>query len=228
MRYFRRENYKRFTKRFSGGFLAIGFVAFAAHAASAADAILEPPPQPPEPVVEQVLLWTGPYIGAYGGYSWLDPTLSPGPETDSIHGATGGGYVGYNFQFDNNWVTGVEAMGGFSGVEDTVAGYTIKQDWEASLRGRLGYAFENSMLYGLAGLGATKAEVTLPGGSDSNVHLGWNIGAGLETYITDNVTARVEYDFSDYQSQDYNLGGGPSTGVDFTGHAVKLGVGVKF
>ena len=224
MRYLRREKQNWFMQ----GLLAMGISLALAGGATAADAILEQPPQPPEPVVEQVLLWTGPYVGAYGGYTWLDPTLDPGPDTDAVHGVTGGGYVGYNFQFDNNWVTGIEAMGGFSGAEDTVAGYTVKQDWDASLRGRLGYAFENSLLYGLAGLGATGAEVSLPGGSDSNVHLGWNIGAGLETYITDNVTARVEYDFSDYQSQDYNLGGGGPTDVDLTGHAVKLGVGVKF
>ncbi|MFZ1815737.1 MAG: outer membrane protein [Rhizobiaceae bacterium] len=195
--------------------------------AHAADVIETRPPEDPLPPSVTNLLWAGPYIGVYGGYNWLSSGITGQPDVDGIDGLTGGLYAGYNHQFDNNWVAGIEGMGGMSGAENTFGGVNVEQDWEASLRGRMGYAFENSMVYGLAGVAGTKASVSTPTGADSKVHLGWTIGAGLETHLTESVTARVEYGFSDYASRNYSLGAG-SGNVDLTSHAVKLGIGVKF
>jgi outer membrane immunogenic protein len=197
--------------------------------AIAADAIDEQPPAPPPAPVQEIsdaALWTGPYVGAYGKYNWLDLSVD-GAGSEKTHGWGGGGYLGYNYQLPNNVVLGIEATGGLTDTDETVSGVNVRQDWEASLRGRMGYAFENSMIYGLAGLGASKVEASVPGTDDRNIHLGWNIGAGVETHLTENITGRLEYDYTDYQSQDYSLGGG-DTSVDLNSHAIKLGVGFRF
>jgi outer membrane immunogenic protein len=47
----------------------------------------------------------------------------------------------------------------------------------------------------------------VPAGSDSNTHLGWTAGAGAEAFVTDTITTRLEYRYTDYQSETYNLGG---------------------
>jgi outer membrane immunogenic protein len=191
-----------------------------------ADAVIEQPPVAPiaaQPIVPQ---WTGPYIGAYGGYQWLDAMID-GAGGEKTHGLTGGGYAGYNYQLPSNLVLGIEGMGGWSGYEEEILGVSIEQGWEASLRGRMGYAFENSMIYGLAGLGAAGVEASVPGAEDSNVHLGWNLGAGFETMLTENISGRLEYNYTDYKEHEYSLGG-VDTDIDLDSHAVKLGIGFKF
>ena len=208
---------------------AAGFAAFiiSAGAAGAADAIYEQSPEPPLPPQQTNLLWNGAYIGAYGGYEWLQAEISPGADMDGIDGITGGLFTGYNYQFAPDWVGGVEATAGLGAAENSFGGNKVEKNWDASLRARLGYAFENSMVYGLAGLAGTHAEVSDATGSDTNIHLGWTIGAGAETFLTDTITARVEYNYSDFGSRDYSLGAG-STNVDIDSHAIKLGVGFKF
>jgi outer membrane immunogenic protein len=193
-------------------------------AAFAAD-VIEQAPQAPEPmtVSEQ---WTGPYVGIYAAYNWMSSTFKPGSDIDGIDGVGAGAYAGYNYQIDPNFVVGVEGMVGFSGAENNFNGTTVEQDWDASLRARLGYAFGDSMLYGIGGLAGTKATVD-NGGTDSQTHLGWTIGAGFETMLTQNVVGRVEYDYSNYGSKTYSIDG-PNPDVSLTDHAIKLGVGLKF
>lgn len=199
----------------------------AAFPAFAADVIYDQAPEPPLPPQQTNLLWSGPYVGIYGGYNWLKADISPGPSIDGIDGLNGGAYAGWNWQLDPSWVVGLEGTLGINGAENSFGGYNVEQGWDASLRARLGYAFDSSMIYGLAGLAGTHAEVADATGSDSNVHLGWTIGAGLETMLTENVSARAEYNFSDYGSQEYSLGAS-TPDVSLDNHAIKVGIGLKF
>ena len=192
----------------------------------AADAIEEQAPEAPLPPQVSNLLWSGAYVGAYGGYNWMNADLSPG-NVNGIHGLNGGAFLGYNYQLDNNFVVGLEGMGGISGAEASDGGTTIEQEWDASLRARMGYAFENSMVYGLAGIAGTRATAADATQNDSQTHLGWTVGAGLETFITENITARVEYDFANYGSQEYDLGA-TNPDISLRDHAIKLGIGLKF
>jgi len=78
--------------------------------ASAADMALKAPPPPP-PVYD----WTGFYLGLNGGYSWgrssTDFTgTAPGFSTSQkMDGGLGGGQIGYNWEFNHNWLFGLEA-----------------------------------------------------------------------------------------------------------------------
>lgn len=196
--------------------------------ALAADAILQAPqvPSAPEPVID-TSQWGGFYVGAYGGYSWFDANAGGFGEADD-ESVKFGGYTGYNFEFDNKVVTGVELNGGIANSQASIAGTTIEQDWDASLRARLGYAFEKSIIYSFAGVAVTGVEATSLAGSDSQTLTGFNLGAGLEHEILDGITARVEYGFSDYGSETFAPGGGASNEIDFKEDSVNLGLGVKF
>ena len=56
---------------------------------------------------------------------------------------------------------------------------------------------------------------------------GWTAGAGVETLLANNITARVEYRYTDYQDETFTLGGG-DVESDYSDHALRAGVGIKF
>ena len=81
---------------------------------------------------------TGFYVGAFGGYKFgaTDLDLSLGgdwnfrpadrdvveahaPNNLDASGAEAGGLIGYNYQFTNNWVAGLEAAGGYLWLRDS-------------------------------------------------------------------------------------------------------------
>ena len=77
-----------------------------------------PPYAPPAPVYD----WTGFYLGINGGYSWGNSSTSysgtdaitglpftPLSMSQSMDGWLGGGQIGYNWQFNRNWLLGLEA-----------------------------------------------------------------------------------------------------------------------
>jgi outer membrane immunogenic protein len=99
--------------------VALGAVAFCAFAsigqAIAADIPLKAPPPPPW------YDWTGFYVGLNGGYSWgrsatnfsgttlAGTVITPFSSSESMDGWLGGGQIGYNWQFNRNWLLGAEA-----------------------------------------------------------------------------------------------------------------------
>ncbi|MBW3098732.1 outer membrane protein [Pseudohoeflea coraliihabitans] len=191
--------------------------------AQAADAIYEAPPEAPvaDIATAPAYLWAGGYAGVFGGYSW--------GETDAISdvdGAMGGVYGGYNWQ-SGNFVYGVEADVGYSGAEGTAAGVSAEQGAFGSIRARLGYDMNPFLVYGTVGGAATNLELNSGGASDDQVMYGYTVGAGVETFVTEKITTRLEYRYTDYGSEDFNLGAGTfSTGYD--DHSVRAGIGIKF
>ena len=168
--------------------------------------------------------WSGIYLGVLLGYTFGQSDVDPGSSVD-VNGADGGVFAGYNFQA-NNWVVGVEADALLSGVEGSGGGTSVDQEWAASLRLRAGYSLESFLLYGTGGLAVSGIELAAGGAKDNETQLGWTVGAGIESLITDNVTARVEYRYSDYEDKVFSLGG-PAK-ADLTTNSVRAGVGVKF
>jgi outer membrane immunogenic protein len=172
-------------------------------AAGAADLPLKAPV--PVPVYD----WTGFYIGASLGdrlsdVDWTTTCLQPGvapcgtafpnrfANQTSVplnsNGMRYGGYVGYNWQFQN-WLVGAEADGawvdsrafsaGIPGAEDpTVAGSpgldtaTARETWDASVRGRLGWIVTGNVLfYATAGVSWIHVEASATCGTAFPV--GW-------------------------------------------------------
>lgn len=107
------------------------------------------------------------------------------------------------------------------------AGLTGTQGVNGSVRGRVGYDLNPFLVYGTAGVAVANHELSGNGTDDEKLAAGYTVGAGVETFVTDNITARVEYRYSDYQKRDFNLGGTNVT-KGFDDHSVKVGMGVKF
>lgn len=195
-------------------------------AAHAADAIYQVPEAPAasEPVSAPAGNWAGAYVGATVQHDWG----RFGGQKDYNARAFGGSvYGGYNLQ-DGQVVYGGEADLGYNGEHAAAApGIEGKQGANGSVRGRIGYDINPVMVYGTAGVAVSNNKLRSAAGSDEKTAFGYTVGAGVEGFVTDKVTARVEYRYSDYQGKNFNLGG---TGhkVDFDDHSVKVGVGYKF
>lgn len=141
------------------------------------------------------------------------------------------GIVGYNFMADG-WLLGVESSLGSVGLNKKKAvpglgDITAKSDWVGTMQLRGGYAFDNVMLYGTAGLAITDLEMrsSLGGKYDKTV-AGLVVGVGGEFALSDNWTARAEalgYAFSDEGT--FN---GTKKKFDFGEGVVRVGITHKF
>jgi outer membrane immunogenic protein len=185
-------------------------LALTAGSAFAADlpAIKGPPPPPPP-------MWTGFYVGLNAGYTWSNSNnvsfgawsgafnpaqvnapifaanyalLASGVLGANHDGFIGGGQIGYNWQFMNSFLAGVEAdiqgiagsssQRGFATAIVDQFGNTITSatsvskslDYLGTVRGRLGWLFTPTLLvYGTGGLAY--------GGVNSSVSIAQNISA---------------------------------------------------
>jgi len=168
--------------------------------------------------------WNGPEIGLIAGYGW-GSVKAPGQKF-SADGWSGGAYAGYNFQVAPQFVLGVEGDVTASGMDGSVSGLGVSNPWNATLRGRAGWAYNQFLLYGTGGLalGGVKTSTTVS--SDSKTQVGWTLGLGAETVVTRNITARLEYRYTDLGKTGFsNVGGGD---VGFTSNQLLVGVGMKF
>jgi outer membrane immunogenic protein len=196
--------------------------------ASAADIGAPPEPLPAPPNIEAATLandWTGFYLGALGGFSWGQADTDVTDDVD-VDGLDVGGYAGANWQW-GNFVIGAEGDVLVPFGDGSNDDLEVEQGLNGSLRGRAGIALDRFLLYGTGGAAVTELELSGNGDSEEDTLWGWTAGAGVEGLILDNVTARVEYRYTDYEDQTFTLGG-TDVENDFTTHAIRGGVGLKF
>jgi len=239
--------------------------------ASAADLAARPYTKAP-PMAAPIYNWTGFYIGGHVGYGWghanSDSFSAAGVLLDSTtgnsNGVFGGGQIGYNWQFSPNWVFGIEADGSVSDIKGTTAACSATgcasalgktQDF-GTVRGRIGYAINNVLLYGTGGWAwsESKTDRTItcvvagggicPGGpspspltgavasaSGFNTN-GWAAGAGVEWMFAPNWTAKVEYQHLQFDnvSRDFNYPGfaGAFRHIETDSHIDTVRVGVNY
>lgn len=164
--------------------------------------------------------WTGAYFGANIGYQWGSTSnLATDPS-----GFAGGVQLGYNWQA-GQLVFGVETDLQLSGAEDTFAAWKFSNPWFGTLRGRGGFAFSNVLVYVTAGLAYGGTDLGVGPLSESNTHLGWTLGAGMEVGFAPNWSAKAEFLYIDLPDQGFVLTG-MSHGID--SGLLRLGVNYRF
>ncbi len=209
--------------------LSLGFVS----AAQAADPIIYE--QPPVMLPAAMYDWSGFYAGVTGGYATGDADfgfVTTGPATFAsvdIDGWFLGGVAGYNVQ-SGNWVYGIEGditWANIDGFTPAGADGDTEIDWMGSLRGRVGYAFDNILPYVTAGVAFAHNDLTVGGGfgSDSNTHFGWTAGLGVEIGVTEQLSASLEYRYTDFSSETYDF---PGLSVEADGHLHTVGAALKW
>ena len=107
----------------------------AAMPAAAAD-VARPQPAAPAPLVvpQPVFSWTGFYIGANAGYGWGTGQDAAGLAGIDPKGWSAGGQAGFNYQFENNVVAGIEADLQGTDISGGTAGFSTTLDLLGSVR----------------------------------------------------------------------------------------------
>ena len=193
-----------------------------AGAASAAD--LPRRVAPPVFTTVPAFSWTGFYAGLNAGYGFdasssgatvigtsaasgiiangADPGLVAFSNRNANNGFSGGGQVGYNYQFTpgSGVVAGVEADAQYLGFGSNRSAASFvgtpnpdltfvnpnglsTLDYFGTVRGRLGYAFDRTLVYGTGGFaygGGGGSSVGLPNSSSDTFRTGWAAGGGVE------------------------------------------------
>ncbi|HEX5779695.1 MAG TPA: outer membrane beta-barrel protein [Xanthobacteraceae bacterium] len=221
-----------------------------ANTALAAD-MPRPVTKAPATVVAPMFNWSGFYVGLDAGYLWsrVDLSVPASPASGTAHGEpdsfTAGGHIGWRQQFNGPWVVGVEAdwswldgsdradLSGAPG-EALIAG----TNWDASLRGVLGFASNRTLYYVTGGwswidgngCGSSVPGVCFPNTDVSDTLDGWTAGAGIAHAYADNLILRLEYLYADYGRNRYAGAGftGGLADVDAVTHKVRVGVSWRF
>lgn len=239
-------------------FLTTCGLSAAAHAADLTvyeETVVAPAPTP-------AFNWTGFYTGVHAGYGWadVDNRLLNDGIGDGLFdgngrkpdGFFGGGQIGYNYQFSNQVVLGVEADAAFASLKDS--GTAISGDLDGdfyryssetkinalgTVRARAGYAIDRFLPYVTGGLAwantrytfnyDTSSSALFGNYSDSQLFTGWTVGAGLEYAVSDKVTAKIEYLYADLGSQDFDIPEQGVVPVDLSSlQTIKIGLNYKF
>jgi outer membrane immunogenic protein len=134
----------------------------------------------------------------------------------------GGGQIGCNWQ-RGSFVIGLEAdidafsanpsltgTGVFTTGDTFVITNAVKTNWLATVRPRVGVAFDRSLLYVTGGLAVTNISYTqtyadtflaaVGASSASSTKTGWTVGGGWEYGFTNNWSAKVEYLYAKFSS----------------------------
>jgi outer membrane immunogenic protein len=199
--------------------------------------------------------WSGLYVGLNAGYGWSpngdqlalatdDPTgLSPA-------GGFAGGQIGYNWQF-GHLVLGAEADLQSADISDRVRDLNFldhfhsRLDWFGTVRGRLGYAFDRTLLFATAGFAYGGVHNVangpfLPGAPYrfDGTATGYVLGAGLEYRLTPALSIKGEYQYVNLGTNDptnpagapYSniFGGGAATVRDDEYHTLRFGLNYRF
>ena len=164
--------------------------------------------------------WAGPYLGGNLGYAWGSVDNNPTKPSGLVGGVQGG----YNWQ-TGPWVFGVEGDIQATGADDTFAPWKFSNPWFGTLRGRVGYALNNILLYGTGGLAYGSVKGNLFGLEETRTQVGWTMGAGAEVGLTPNWSAKVEYLYMDLSSRAYSITG---TSNGLSANILRFGINYHF
>lgn len=207
-------------------------------------------PMPVDPVVPgpryspapAAAYWEGAYAGFTMGYNFRgrdEVQLAPAPPgvigTMRARGAMLGAQIGHNWQ-SGAMVYGVE--GGLNltrtraSVSSGTASASMRINPFADLRGRVGYAVNDGLIYAVGGLSAGRIRYAASDGVTSDINstynaVGYSVGVGYEQQIGNNWSMRGEYSYTQYRGRDLTDGVHTTRATpDF--HSVRFGLNRRF
>jgi outer membrane immunogenic protein len=242
----------------SAGFLVTGLATSAlfapAHAADIGVPSRSYYPAPPPPAIYD---WTGIYVGGHiGGGILTDSVSQNGAGAVNLlssgnlnpAGVIGGAQAGANYEFAP-WVVGIEGtwtdsaitgntLIGTSTAPATQVRFTSSAQWFAALTGRVGYAANDWLFYAKGGGGWMRVSYTEdflnPAGVTAATQVftdnrtGFTVGAGIEFGLVENLSGKIEYDFYDFGSKNYNFNTLTPVSVTSNLHTIIVGLNYRF
>jgi|SRR5690242_2558167 len=208
-------------------------------------------------------LYAGAHFGYLWGRTSVEDDGATTERNARTDGIIGGAMLGYNWQIERA-VFGLEGdfgwsnahgvgtggndgsggtSGGGAGGSGTGGGRVITRGpnnydlrWTGHVRGRVGYAFDNLMVFAAGGFafadldfqeGAITTTFVTPPASGGKYY-GWSVGGGVEWAFAHNAFARIEYLYDDFGHKDYVGVLGDPYRVSLTGQTLRGALGFKF
>lgn len=205
--------------------------------------------------------WTGFYAGINAGYGFGHGSSSADfgsgiggfSNNENGSGFLGGAQIGYNYEFDNRLVAGIEAdydfasLGGSGSTSFMLGGFiptnvneSAKLTSLGTVRGRLGYDWGGWLLYATGGWAFGHANVSgnasvagfqIADYSDSRSVSGWVAGAGVEKYVMKDISVKAEYlhfDLGSFDTTAMALGTPVTIGHKLSDDVVRIGLNYHF
>jgi outer membrane immunogenic protein len=233
--------------------LVVGALLFAsADVVLAADIATPPPPAPPNSYLPTTapINWGGFYIGVNSGYGFGTSNWTAAPASRAAGATIGsfntsgllvGGTLGLNLQA-NAFVFGVETDGDWTNLNGSsssnnycslvAATCETKSDWLSTARIRIGYAFNQILVYGTGGIafGDIQSGLNPPATFGSSINVGWTAGAGIEYAFSQNWSAKIEYLYINLGNVSCPVNCGPAVPftVPLAENVIRAGVNFKF
>src|SRR5947207_7208097 len=190
--------------------------------------------------------WGNTSVGATGPFIFAPDAQTPVNRDQSVGSFLGGGQLGCNLQI-GTWVLGIEGdidaqhldTSRNIGVLFAPVGPALPQfipissvdflsRWQASVRGRIGYAWDRILVYATGGVAWSDMRLTtqLPGASvGPETLVGGTVGGGVEhAFLATNWSVAVEGRYTTYGTHSFNSGNPPSS-VNVLGFTVPLASG---
>jgi outer membrane immunogenic protein len=173
-------------------------------------------------------------------------------------GVIGGGQIGANYEFapwvvgvEGSWTDSAisgSTLIGCSGpcltgplltVHNASERFTSHPAWFAAVTGRVGYAANDWLFYAKAGgawmrVGYTEDLIAAGAGATTTTQVindnrtGFVAGVGIEIGLVENLSAKIEYDFYDFGSKNYNFNVITPVSVQSDLHTITVGLNYKF
>jgi outer membrane immunogenic protein len=120
--------------------------------------------------------------------------------------------------------------------------FTSQAEWFAALTGRVGYAANDWLFYAkaggawmnvrytedLLGLAGPAGGITLATQVITDNRTGFTVGAGIEFGLVENLSGKIEYDFYDFGTKNYNFNAATPVSVNSNLHTIIVGLNYKF
>jgi len=155
-------------------------------------------------------------------------------------GGEAGGLIGFNWQFHNCWVIGLEAAGSYLWLDESVdrnitfpgsggpivisSHSSFETQYLATFAPRIGYSFGNWLPYITGGLAVGNLDFDqhlqnggyFSGGGVDKTHAGWMLGGGLQYALNSRWSVRAQYQYIDLGSVHFQAPGEPTGAVAFS------------
>lgn len=186
---------------------------------------------------EEQAAFNGPYVGVYAGYDNVTiKEEAPNGGSANKGGVAFGGIFGYNVDMGST-LLGIEAEIGEASTKESEKDFidagdevSLSANLDLFIGARIGFKPSgNTLVYLKGGYAQTKFKAAYFDGTTTYSETadlgGYRLGAGVEFKVSERISLRGEYRYSDFGEWVYQ---GTPTGLGARRHQVVLGVSSRF
>lgn len=172
--------------------------------------------------------WSGFYAGVLAGVSAHQSVTRANTVTGEFVGGSATVLGGYRHSVGSLVVGGEAAFSPVSAEKTYKSGEVFSLGARVNAKAIVGLPVQRFMPYAAIGIAATSGKVTGGGLNGASSHIGFSVGAGVETKMSDQLSVRAEISRTEFGLGDYGPWFGQSVWVRPADTSVQLAVIYSF